>query len=107
MKNCTQCQSSFEVTESDRKLIEAVSPVIAGQKYLIPDPTLCPDCRMQRRMTFRNERKLYRSKSALSGKSMVSLYSPKGEHPAYTVRISIFLAHSSSNLGNCWPKYPR
>jgi hypothetical protein len=30
-------------------------------KYLIPDPTLCPDCRQQRRLSFMNERNLYKN----------------------------------------------
>ncbi|MDD5769477.1 MAG: hypothetical protein PHE25_00775 [Candidatus Gracilibacteria bacterium] len=45
-------------------------------KYLIPSPTLCPDCRQQRRLAFRNERKLYHRKCDLTGKQIISIYSP-------------------------------
>ena len=75
MINCTQCQSSFEATDEDRKFYEKVSPVINGKKYLIPEPNLCHDCRLQRRMLFANEHVLYRRNSSLSGESIVSIYS--------------------------------
>ena len=63
--NCKQCTTSFEITDSDRQFY---------QKIDIPEPALCPDCRNKRRMAWRNDRTFYRAKSALSGKSMVSLY---------------------------------
>jgi hypothetical protein len=53
-----------------------VSPVFSSQKYLIPPPTLCPDCRQQRRLSFRNERKLYKRKCDATGADIVSIYSP-------------------------------
>ncbi|NUJ97751.1 hypothetical protein HGA92_03100 [Candidatus Gracilibacteria bacterium] len=45
-------------------------------KYLIPFPTLCPDCRQQRRLSFRNEGKLYKRKCDLTGNEIISIYSP-------------------------------
>jgi hypothetical protein len=50
--------------------------VAAPKKYLIPPPTLCPDCRQQRRLSFRNERKLYKRKCDATGADIVSIYSP-------------------------------
>ena len=58
--------------------------VVASKKYLIPPPTLCPDCRQQRRLTFRNERKLYKRKCDATGKDIVSIYSPDKEYRVYT-----------------------
>lgn len=83
MKNCRQCRSSFEVSEQDLSFYKKVSPEFAGKKYLIPPPTLCPDCRQQRRLAFRNERKLYNRKSDLSGKDIVSIYSPDSPYKVY------------------------
>jgi viroplasmin and RNaseH domain-containing protein len=37
---------------------------------------LCPDCRQQRRISFRNFYKLYKSKCSATGENMVSMYSP-------------------------------
>lgn len=75
-KSCQQCATKFEITEEDLKFYEKVSPLYGGKKYPVPTPTLCPDCRQQRRFTFRNERKLYHRKCDLSGKSVISNYGP-------------------------------
>ncbi len=75
-KNCRQCAQPFEITEDDLKFYDKISPVFGGKKYTIPAPTLCPDCRQQRRLAFRNERKLYHRKCDRTGKEIISLYSP-------------------------------
>jgi hypothetical protein len=74
-KICVQCSVTFEVSDEDRAFLEKVSPVIAGQKYLIPEPDQCPDCRKQRRMCFRNDRSLYKRKCDLSGRDILSICS--------------------------------
>ncbi|MCX6807279.1 MAG: hypothetical protein NTZ80_00495 [Patescibacteria group bacterium] len=76
MKTCHQCELQFEVFPQDRDFYERISPVFDGKKYQIPEPTLCPDCRQKRRMAFRNERKLYSRPDSLSGKQIISMYSP-------------------------------
>ena len=75
-KVCKQCNISFPITDKDMEFYEKVSPVFGGKKYQIPSPTLCPDCRQQRRFSFRNERKLYKRKCDATGKEIVSIYSP-------------------------------
>lgn len=77
MKNCKNCGAQFEVTDSDLKFYDKVSPVINSKKYTIPEPTFCPDCRRQRRFAFRNERSLYKVKSALSGDEILSCIHPE------------------------------
>lgn len=42
----------------------------------VPAPVFCPNCRRQRRLAFRNERNLYLRNCDLSGKQMVTVYSP-------------------------------
>jgi len=64
---CKNCQTHFDVTEKD---------VAFYTKMKVPSPTLCPSCRMQRRLAFRNDRSLYNSKSALSGKELITMYDP-------------------------------
>jgi len=75
-KTCKHCGVSFPITDKDLEFYEKVSPVFNGQKYPIPTPTLCPDCRQQRRLSFRNERKLYKRKCDATGQDIVSCYSP-------------------------------
>ncbi|MBU1683283.1 hypothetical protein KJ742_05035 [Patescibacteria group bacterium] len=83
MKTCKQCNNSFEVTDQDRDFYERVSPEIGGKKFPIPEPTLCPPCRSQRRMSFRNERSLYHRKCDLTGKQMVTMFAPESPYTVY------------------------
>ncbi len=83
MKTCKQCTSQFEVTDGDLQFYGRVSPIINGKKYLISEPTLCPPCRSQRRMTFRNERSLYHRKCDLTGKQIVSMFTPESPYTIY------------------------
>ena len=50
---------------------------------MIPPPTLCPDCRQQRRLGFRNERRLYRRKCDFTGKPIIALFAPDAPYPVY------------------------
>lgn len=83
MNQCKQCKSAFEITEVDRKFYEMVSPIIAGKMYSVPEPTLCPDCRQQRRLAFCNEMKLYYRKCDLTGKQIISVYHPDSPYTVY------------------------
>jgi hypothetical protein len=78
------CSQSFEITPDDLAFYDKVSPVFNGKKELIPPPTLCPECRMQRRWAMRNENQLYRRTCDLTGKSMISLYASDSPHVVYS-----------------------
>ncbi len=77
------CSQPFTVTDDDLAFLEKVSPVFNGKQELIPPPTLCPDCRRQRRFCFRNERKLYHRKCDLTGKQIVSVYAADKPYKVY------------------------
>ncbi|MDD5470008.1 MAG: hypothetical protein PHO92_04405 [Candidatus Peribacteraceae bacterium] len=80
---CKQCSSAFEVTPADLALLDKLSPVFGGKKYAIPPPTLCPDCRQQRRLFWRNERALYRRTCDLCKKAIISMYPQGSAFPVY------------------------
>ncbi|OGJ71597.1 hypothetical protein A2454_00685 [Candidatus Peribacteria bacterium RIFOXYC2_FULL_55_14] len=82
-KVCAQCSASFEITNEDLAFYEKVSPTFGGKKYLIPPPTLCPDCRQQRRLSWRNERSLCKRTCDLCGKETVSIYHLPTPFPVY------------------------
>ncbi len=82
-KQCKLCHSPFEITSSDLEFYQKVSPIFDGKLYSIPPPTLCPMCRQQRRMTFRNERKLYPDSCDRCSKKIISLYSPDKPYQVY------------------------
>jgi len=67
-KICKHCGASFDITDKDLEFYKKVSPSFPSpdslesglKKYLIPTPTLCPECRQKRRLVWRNERNLYK-----------------------------------------------
>ncbi|OIO53308.1 hypothetical protein AUJ46_05560 [Candidatus Peregrinibacteria bacterium CG1_02_54_53] len=69
------CKQSFEITEDDLALLDMVSPVIGGEKSPLPPPTLCQECRQQRRLIYRNERVFYRRPCNKTWKDVISIYS--------------------------------
>jgi hypothetical protein len=85
-KTCSTCRQNFEITDADLAFYDKVSPVIGGKKQAIPPPTLCPDCRRQRRHSHRNERNLYHRKCDLTGQAMLSAYAPHGGMTVYNHR---------------------
>jgi Zn ribbon nucleic-acid-binding protein len=82
-KTCRQCHDTFPITDKDLKFYENVSPVFGGKKYFVPTPTLCPDCRQQRRLAWRNERKLYKRKCDATGRDIISVFSPDKTYKVY------------------------
>ncbi len=74
-KNCKHCGKGFTVFPEDIKFYESISPTFNNEQFTIPAPTLCPECRRQRRMSFRNERSLYKRKCDLTGREIISVYS--------------------------------
>ncbi len=82
-KICKQCGAKFEISDSDLRFYDKVSPVINGKKFLVPPPTLCPEDRFRRRIVWRNERGLYRRKCDKTGETIISWISPDKPHKVY------------------------
>jgi hypothetical protein len=82
-KACESCGSDFEVTKEDLAFYDRVSPTFAGKKFAVPPPKMCPDCRKQRRMLFRNLRSLHERKCDLTGKSILTAYAPDSPLTVY------------------------
>ncbi|TSC75058.1 MAG: hypothetical protein G01um101433_954 [Parcubacteria group bacterium Gr01-1014_33] len=66
-RHCQNCKTEFLIEPEDFAFYE---------KMKVPPPTFCPDCRMIRRMMFRNERFLFRRKDDASGKEIFSEFPP-------------------------------
>ncbi|OGI78099.1 hypothetical protein A3D42_02675 [Candidatus Nomurabacteria bacterium RIFCSPHIGHO2_02_FULL_41_18] len=71
--NCQNCKTSFIVEPEDFEFYARIK---------VPPPTFCPECRMQRRMAWRNERLLYKRKDAF-GKDTISIYAPNSPFAVY------------------------
>jgi len=83
-QSCKKCSADFKITDEDLAFYKQVSPTVGGTVLTIPTPTLCVACRQQRRHSFRNERQLYKRASAMSGDSLICLYSPDKDIKAYS-----------------------
>ena len=66
-KNCQNCKKDFIVEPEDFNFYE---------KIKVPPPTFCPECRMIRRMAFRDYRVLYKRKSDKTGNIIFSVFHP-------------------------------
>lgn len=87
MKKCAISGQEFSITQWDLDFYDKISPMFAGQKFQIPTPTLCPEERQRRRLSFRNERSLYRRTCDASGKQIISIYSPDKPYKVYDQKI--------------------
>lgn len=73
-QQCIQCNRSYKLEDSDVEFY---------QRLQVPKPRLCPDCRFQRRIVWRNERSLYARQCDLCKKSIISLYNPTSPYTVY------------------------
>lgn len=65
-KTCQSCKAEFIIEPDDFGFYEKIG---------VPAPTFCPDCRRQRRMTWRNEHHFYPRQCAKCSKNILSVYS--------------------------------
>jgi hypothetical protein len=73
-KNCQNYKNDFTIEPDDFSFYE---------KIKVPAPTFCPDCRLQRRMTFRNERTLYKRSCGICKGKIISLYPEETSFDVY------------------------
>ena len=66
-KTCQNCQQNFVIEPEDFKFYE---------KIKVPPPTWCPECRLIRRLIWRNERSLYWIKCGLCQKDTLTMHPP-------------------------------
>ena len=69
IKQCQNCKKEFTIEVDDFSFYE---------KIKVPPPTFCPECRMIRRMIWRNMRSLYKRECGLCHKHLISMYSDDG-----------------------------
>jgi hypothetical protein len=73
-KQCQNCKQPFKIEPEDFGFYE---------KIKVPPPTFCPECRFQRRLSFCNERHLYKNICGLCARAMISMYPPGTVFPVY------------------------
>lgn len=78
-KSCQLCKRNFEILDGDLGFYEKIG---------VPTPTFCPECRNQRRMSWRNERSLYKRQCNAPGhtESLISMYDPAGPYKVFDAK---------------------
>ena len=71
---CQNCKIEFTIEPEDFAFYE---------KMKVPPPTFCPECRLVRRASFRNEHFLFRRKDELTGKEVFSGLPPEAPYKTY------------------------
>ena len=111
-KKCRVSWQDFPIYKSDLEFYDKVSPTFeVSEEYAkqfleknddikdnfeykdwrlkakIPTPTLCPEERCRRRFSFANEMKLYIRKCDISGKQIISTFSPDKQYKVYSQEL--------------------
>jgi len=77
-KQCQNCKAKFTIEPEDFEFYKKID---------VPEPTWCPDCRLQRRMIWRNETNLYKRKCDFSGKEIFSALNSNSPVKVYDQKI--------------------
>lgn len=67
-QTCTKCSKQFLVIDPEQQFLREKN---------LPLPTQCPNCRQERRLALRGERRLYRTKCQKCGKEIIVAYDPQ------------------------------
>jgi hypothetical protein len=71
---CKTCNKEFEIRDED---------LVFYKQMKTASPFHCPECRMARRLLFRNERILYKRPCDLCKEDIITLYSPDAPYKVY------------------------
>ena len=73
-QTCKTCEKEFVIRDEDLVFYEQMKTA---------PPLYCPECRMARRLMFRNERILYKRECDLCKENMITVYSPEAPYKVY------------------------
>jgi len=73
-RKCKNCEKDFVIEPEDFNFYA---------KIKVPAPTWCPECRQMRRMSFRNERNLFKRKCDKTGENIISVFSSNSPFIVY------------------------
>lgn len=76
-RTCRKCGNDFAIEQDDRSFYERIG---------VPAPAMCPNCRRQRRMAWRNDFTFYNRTCDATGEKIISLYSPEKDRKVYSVK---------------------
>ncbi len=74
MPQCSHCHASFVISNTDQTFYRSMD---------VPPPTFCPQCRLKRRLAWRNEHNLYQRQCDLCQRLIISIYRPDSPYSVY------------------------
>lgn len=74
IKICQNCHSNFIIEPDDFSFYE---------KIKVPPPTFCPECRAIRRMSWRNERSLFKRQCDFKRENIITMFHPESDVIVY------------------------
>lgn len=74
-KTCKECTKEFLFEQVDLDFYKKIDVSL---------PNICPECRAQLRLSFRNEKNLYNTTCAKTGKPVISIFSPNKKHTIFS-----------------------
>ena len=77
-RTCKQCSTPFEITSEDLQFYD---------RFQVPTPEQCPNCRLLRRMQERNAKNLYYRKCDFTGEEIISQYHSDHPFPVYQSKV--------------------
>ena len=83
-RTCRISGKEFEISDHEIAILDRLSPIIGGEKFPIPLPTLCPEERRRRRLCYKNFFSLHYRTSSKSGKKIISIYPEEYMGPVYS-----------------------
>ncbi len=73
-KTCQNCKKDFTIEPEDFNFYK---------KIKVPPPTFCSECRLVRRMVWRNERSLFKRPCAKTGEQIITMFHPDANVVVY------------------------
>lgn len=74
MPACKNCQKEFIIRPQDKDFYQSID---------VPEPKLCPMCRRQSLLCWRNQQTLYHRKCDKTGKDIISIFAPNSGYTVY------------------------
>ncbi len=75
-RTCRISWKEFTITDQEITLLDKLSPIIWGEKFLIPLPTISPEERFRMKLTFKNYFFLFHTIDTLTGENIISGHPP-------------------------------
>jgi hypothetical protein len=82
-KMCVQCNENFVIGDDEQEFLKQMAFKVGEQLIDVPLPTHCPICRLQRRLSFRNQIYVSRVRS-LNGEMLFSQFIGTPQFPVIT-----------------------